>query len=154
MDVAGRKALSKFLQDRLRLLLPRFLFEVLAGARKNSRVCRFFVQPKDKVINFIDQPHRIDVARLYTPLGILRRLPHLVDLLREDAGRTKIGKDDIAAGGEQARVELVTLPRRAADVEVKEGPRPDAGPLPAAVARQDRKLSQRDEERTHLFHPA
>ena len=77
------------------------------------------VHPDEIVHDLVDQAHRVDLARLDRPLGIVHQIALLVHLLGEHAGGAEVGEDDVAGDREQRVVELVSVPRPARDVELK-----------------------------------
>ena len=74
---------------------------------------------RDVVEDLVDETHRVDVARANRRAGIRGQVALRVHLLREAARGGEVGEDDVAGQAEERVVELVTVARRARDVELE-----------------------------------
>jgi orotidine-5'-phosphate decarboxylase len=67
--------------------------------------------------DFVNQPHRVDLARSHGLLWEADQVSLLVDFLGKHADGVKVGKEDVAAEGKQRLVELEAVSRSAGDMK-------------------------------------
>jgi hypothetical protein len=115
----GRELVREAPQGGVDAFRPEALFEPAERPAHRGRVHLLPVLSDDEVEDLVDQPHRVDLARLDRLLREAHQVAPVVHLLREHPRGVEVGEDDVAGQREQGVVELEPVPRATRDVELE-----------------------------------